>query len=204
MLFLSIEFDLLYFTLSSVIPLSELCPVAMMSVAIGWVWKQTALLTLMLAFNFVLHLPLIGFKISSTSCSEIAPISKRLRSRQLKMAPSSEEGWMISHFSIVQVHLFFVNCISIFDKLFPFLIKYYHIMFINLFSLGSDRLSRLLFPYPLYFFPFSLFSSSLLILFLCLISFLLFPWADVWKTLVHEYNISYTHTDWYLPFSRAK
>ena len=53
---------------------------------------------------------------------------------------------MIFHFSIVQVH--FVLFIE-FIVLFPYLIKYYHIMFIIVvFSLGSDRPSRLLFFVP--------------------------------------------------------
>ena len=47
-------------------------------------------------------------------------------------------------------------------------------------------------------------SSYLLPLFLCLISFLLFPCAGVWKTLVHEFHISYGHTEWYLHFSRVE
>ena len=38
------------------------------------------------------------------------------------------EGWMIFHFSIVLVH--FIFCLLNFTVLSPFLIKYYHIMFI--------------------------------------------------------------------------
>ena len=48
---------------------------------------------------------------------------------------------MICHFSIVQVH--FVFCQLNFIVLFPFLIKYYHILFIVIVFrlLGSDKLS---------------------------------------------------------------
>ena len=49
-------------------------------------------------------------------------------------------GWMICHFSIVQVH--FAFCQSNFILLFPFLMKYYHILFIIIvFRLVSDKLS---------------------------------------------------------------
>ena len=51
-----------------------------------------------------------------------------------------------------------------------------------------------IFSCPLYFFPCSRISSYLL--FLCLISFLLFPCAMFGKTLVHEFLISYSHTEW--------
>ena len=45
---------------------------------------------------------------------------------------------MIFHFSIVQVH--FVFLLIEFHVLFPFLIKYYHLMFIILvFRLGNDK-----------------------------------------------------------------
>ena len=57
------------------------------------------------------------------------------------------------------------------------------------------------FSLPLYFFPYSLFSSYLLPLLLCLISFFLFLYAQVVrKTLVHEFHISNSHTEWYLLF----
>ena len=42
---------------------------------------------------------------------------------------------------------------------------------------------------------YSLFSSYSLPLFLCVISFLLFP-----CTSVHKFHISYSHTEWYLLF----
>ena len=54
------------------------------------------------------------------------------------------------------------------------------------------------------FFPYSRLSSYLLRLFLYLISFLLFPARVFGKTLVHEFPISYSHTEWYLLFSRGE
>ena len=64
------------------------------------------------------------------------------------------------------------------------------------------------FGYPMqcydmfFFFPhfasFPNLSSYLLRLFLCLISFLLFPCLSVWETLVHEFPIFYSHTEWYI------
>ena len=60
------------------------------------------------------------------------------------------------------------------------------------------------FSSPLCFFPCSRLSSYRLSLFLCLISFLLFPRAGVWETLVHEFSISYSHTEWYLLFKRGE
>ena len=48
-------------------------------------------------------------------------------------------GWMIFYFSIVQVH--FIFCQLNFIELFPFLIKYYHILcIIIVFRLGNDKL----------------------------------------------------------------
>ena len=43
-------------------------------------------------------------------------------------------------------------------------------------------------------------SSYLLRLFLCLISFLLFPCASVWESTRARVPMSYSHTEWYLPF----
>ena len=77
-------------------------------------------------------------------------------------------------------------------------------LIIILFRLGSDRPSGLLFILCLlYFFPYSRLCSFLLLLFLCLISFLLFPCASVWENTrtVHEFPISYCHIEWYLFFS---
>ena len=88
---------------------------------------------------------------------------------------------MICHFSIVQVH--FVFCQLNFIVLFPFVIKYCHILFIIIvFRLGCDKPSGLLFfSCPLYFFPYSRLSSVCLRLSHYLISFLLFPCASVWE-----------------------
>ena len=54
------------------------------------------------------------------------------------------------------------------------------------------------------YFPYSLFTSHLLPFVLCLISFLLFPCASVWKycTFVDEFHVSYGHTEWNLLSSR--
>ena len=78
-------------------------------------------------------------------------------------------------------------------------------MFINIIfdSVVIGR-HRFLFQCPLYFFPYSRLSSHLLALSLCRISFLQFPQANIWKkTLVHEF-ISWSHTEWYLFFSRGE
>ena len=89
-------------------------------------------------------------------------------------------GLMICHFSIIEVH--FVFCQFNFIVLFPFLIKYYHILFIIIvFWLGCDRPSGLVLFVPLCFFPCSRLSSYYLRLSLCLISFLLFPCVSVWE-----------------------
>ena len=48
------------------------------------------------------------------------------------------------------------------------------------------------------FFPDSRLSSCLFRLFLYLVSFLLFPCASVGRALVHEFHISYSHTERYL------
>ena len=72
---------------------------------------------------------------------------------------------MIFNFSIVVVH------IVEFHSFFPFLIKYYNIMFIILIRSGlTDRPTglTLLFSCSLYFFPYSRLSSYLLRLFLYL------------------------------------
>ena len=80
----------------------------------------------------------------------------------------------------------------------------YIVVFTNIvFLLGSNRPS-VHFPFLpalLYFFPYSRFSSYLLRLSLCLISFLLFDARVFGKTLVHEIPISYSHTEWHFVFS---
>ena len=104
-------------------------------------------------------------------------------------------------FRLFKSIVFFVNWISLY--IFPFLIKYCHIMFIIIvFWLGNDRPSGLFFlSSPLYFFPYSHLSSYLLLLFLYLFIFCCFHVQVCGKTLVHELHISYSHTEWYLLFS---
>ena len=88
--------------------------------------------------------------------------------------PSAIYRGMVAVFSFLIVQVHFTFCQLKVIILFPYLIKYYHIMFISfVFWLGSDWLS-LLFSCSLYFFLYSRLSSYLLTLFLCLISFLLF------------------------------
>ena len=86
-------------------------------------------------------------------------------------------GWFF-HFSIVQIHLFFVNWILLwFFHILLILVKYYSIMFIIiLFWLSSDWAIGLV-----YFVPALLIYILLcsLRLFLYLISFLLFPCTSV-------------------------
>ena len=68
---------------------------------------------------------------------------RALTARQLYLHFYSHWRGRMDYFVIFRIFksiLFFVN----FIVLFPFLIKYYHILFIILFSLGSDRLSGLL------------------------------------------------------------
>ena len=97
----------------------------------------------------------------------------------------------------------FVFCQLNFIVLFPFLIKYYHILFINIvFWLGCDRPSGHLFFRALFAFFHT--HASLFTSFVCF--FILFhsrcSHAQVFgKTLVHEFPISYSHTEWYLLFS---
>ena len=88
---------------------------------------------------------------------------------------------MICHFSIILVH--FVFCQLKLIVLFPFLIKYYHILFIIIVIwLGCDGPSGLLL-----FVPAVLFSiltprlSCVTSPVSCLISFLLFPCVSVWE-----------------------
>ena len=102
----------------------------------------------------------------------------RTRDSLLGKTVTGEGGW----FEIFRLFkfLFFINSISLY--FFPYLVKYYHFMFINIvFWLGKDRLIGLLSSCPLYFFPYSRLSSFSLRLFNCLISFLLFPCASVWE-----------------------
>ena len=106
------------------------------------------------------------------------------------------------HLSIVQVH--FVFCRLNFIVPFPYLIKYYNIMFIIVivFWFGSDKPAGLFF----FFAPPSLLSILTPLVFssssVYLSYFILCFHAPVFgKTLLHELPISYSHTEWYL-FSR--
>ena len=105
-----------------------------------------------------------------------------------------------SFFRLFNSIFFFINWISL--NFFPFLLKYYHIMFIIIgFWFGSDRPSRLLSFVPallLSIFTPSTYRLRLFILFhSCCFHARVFG-----KTLVHELSISYSHAEWYLLFSR--
>ena len=53
--------------------------------------------------------------------------------------------------------------------------------------------------FVLHFIPCSRFSSYIFLLFLCLISFLLLPFASLWENArAYEFHISYCHTEWYI------
>ena len=116
--------------------------------------------------------------------------------------PALGGGWMICHFSNIQVH--FVFCQLNFIVLFPFFIKYYHILFIIIvFRLGCDRPSGLLLIRARCTFFHTHASLLCAHVFVCLI--VLFrsccSHAQVFgKTLVHEFLISYSHTEWYFIF----
>ena len=65
--------------------------------------------------------------------------------------------------------------------------------------------SRHLFSCPFCFFhAHASLLTSFICLFLYLISFLLFPCQMFGKTLVHEFPISYSHTEWYFFFRSVK
>ena len=79
----------------------------------------------------------------------------------------------------IYVHFVFYHLNFI--VLFPFLIKYYYILFIVILSLlGCDRLSGLVSFMPLYFLSYSRLDYRLRLSH-CLISVLLFPCASVWE-----------------------
>ena len=94
----------------------------------------------------------------------------------------------VDDLSFFEYLVHFVFCRLNFILLFPFLIKYYYILFIIIvFWLGCDRPSGLPFFAPHVSF-FILFHS-------CCSHALVFG-----KTLVHEFPISYSHTEFYLVF----
>ena len=103
--------------------------------------------------------------------------------------------------SLFEYLVHFVFCQLNFIVLFPFLVKYYHILFIIIvFWFGCDRPSGLL-----------LLLSMLTPLFLPSLSVslcyfvLAVPMREcLGKTLVHEFPMSYSYTEWYLPFSRGE
>ena len=104
---------------------------------------------------------------------------------------------MIYNFSTIQVH--FVFCWLNFILHFPYLIKYNILFIIIIFWLGYDRQSGLFFLSPLCFCLHSRLSSYLLRLFILFRSCC--SHARVFrKTWVHEFPISYSHTEWYLLF----
>ena len=77
--------------------------------------------------------------------------------------------------------LFFVNKILLYFLFFPYLIILFYFHWV---MIGHQDF---FFSCLLYFFPYSLLSSYFLHLFLG-------------RTLVHEFPISYSHTEWYLIF----
>ena len=108
------------------------------------------------------------------------PRMYRRHTRRGSLSTLMEGGWMICNFSIVQVHFEF--CLLNFIILFSFL----------------ERLRRLFFLPDLFFRIFTpLFLPFLL--FLCLISFLLFPCARVWnntRALVTHFLSWYDWEGW--------
>ena len=103
---------------------------------------------------------------------------------------------MIFHFSIVQVH--FVFCL-----LFPYLGKYYDIL---LLYFGSDVIRRQDIFFRACFASFYTHTSHLTF-FVCF--FILFRLAVLMreclrKHFLYEFPISYSHTEWYLLFSRGE
>ena len=115
----------------------------------------------------------------------------------------SGEGGSFVIFRIFK-SIFFVNWISLY--FFHFLLNYYHILFIIIvFWLGCDRPAGHLFFRARFAFFHT--HASLLTSFVCF--FILFhsccSHAQVFgKTLVLEFPMSYSHTEWYLPFLRGE
>ena len=106
----------------------------------------------------------------------------------------------VDEFLIFQVHFFIIE----FHFTFSFFIKYYHIMFIIIvFLFGNDRPAGLIFCARFTSFHTH---ASLLTFFFCF--FILFhsccSHARVFgKPLVHEFPMSYSHTECYLFFSAS-
>ena len=118
------------------------------------------------------------------------------------------DQWIIFYkfflgFLIVQVHFLKLNLIA----LFPFLIKYYHIMFIIIivFWLGSDRPSGHVF----FLFRFTSFNTHASLLTFFDYFFTLFRHCCshsrvLGKILMHEFPISYSYTAWSIFFHSVK
>ena len=115
-------------------------------------------------------------------CIFMNPVRKCLGKHSYMILITGEGGWFVT-FRIFQSILFFWHLNFI--VLFPFIIKYYHSLFIIIvFWSGSDRPSGLLLFVP----------GSLVTIFVCF--FVLFRFccshARVFgKTLVHEFPMSY-------------
>ena len=139
---------------------------------------------------FRLFLGVTGFLQCTSFHVHVSP----LRLLLLRLYCNKYGGWWMNDFlfSIVQIHFFKFN----FTVLFLYLIKYYLIMFIIIvFWLDSNR------PLGLFFVPslfFSILTPQFFTLFLCLILFLLFPFASVWENTRDQFHIFYDHTEWYL------
>ena len=123
--------------------------------------------------------------------------------------------WFYQMFFFIMFHGRADNFFPVFKSICLFLLVEFYCTFHQLLNtkilcllllyLEWDSLCRRDFVFlscSLYFLPYSRLSSYLFRLFLCLISFLLFPGARVFgKTLVHEFHISYSQTEWLLLFS---
>ena len=108
-------------------------------------------------------------------------------------------GWMICHFYYLSPFCFlkieFHRAFSMSGNIIPLSIL---ILYCDWIVIGQRDLFL---SCPLYIFPYSSLSSCLLHLSLCLISVLLYPCVSVWEKLVHEFQITYSHAQWYFIFS---
>ena len=126
------------------------------------------------------------------------PYSRLTSYHRLLFLDPGEGGWFV----IFRIFKYFVYCQLNFIVLFPFRMKYYILFIIIVFWLGCDRPSvHRFFVSPLFFVHTH---APLFTSFVCF--FILFhsccSHAQVFrKTLVHEFHISYSHTEWYLLFS---